>query len=113
MKMQMKKLHLLMNLFIATGERFMTEYSPFGTAFTFEVEDDVLTVIKDNETLVTYDKSKGTITHNIEFDDFECLIDCLVWVNIEFRTELKDELEALASDFYHIGRTIKALREAN
>jgi len=112
MKKQMKKLHLLMKLFIASDERFLTEYSPYGTAFTFEVDDDVLTITKDNVTLVTFDQSKGTITHDIEFDDFECLIDCLVWVNKEYHPHMGEELEALASDFYHIGRTIRAAQAA-
>jgi hypothetical protein len=110
MKKQMKKLQILMNLFLETKERFYTEFSPAGADFTFVVEDDVLTVIKDNVTLVVYDPAKNQITHDIETDDFECLIDCMVWMMKELRPEVYDSVETFASEFYHIGRTLRQLR---
>lgn len=110
MKKQMKKLQILMNLFLETQERFYTEFSPAGADFTFEVNDEILTVIKDNVTLVVYDQSKNQITHDIETDDFECLIDCMVWMMKELRPEVYSSVESFASEFYHIGRTLQQLR---
>lgn len=113
MQAQLKKLQYLMDLFMAAGERYYTECSPQGNYFTFTFHGhaDVLEITSDAGLVLAYNHTENSIKHPVNVNDFDEVIDCLVWIMMELRPNLYPVIEELASPFFKIGRALRRERE--